>query len=486
MIPFPPWEPDKGPHSAVSTDYVRNAIPASNGWRAFKAFAATSVALASRPTGIIFARGADGFSNVIVGTNTAMYNAVVSSGLTTWADISKSGGYSNANWNFTQFGTKVIGVSRAIAPQVWDMDAGGLFADLGGSPPTAKYIATVGDFVVLANTADGTRRVQWSGQNNQAFWTVGQQSADYQVMPDGDEIMGIISVPGGARIFQRNAIRAMAFAPQSGFVFTFEVVTKERGAVAQNAIINIGRGDYLFLADDGFYRGDQGTPIGAEKVNRYFLDDVDQDSIETVRGAADFQNKTAWWEYRASTGDRRIIGYNWQLDRWSLLDLGATFYLVNGATSAFGISIDSIDDTLGNLETLDTTSLDSLSYTTGLVSFPAFNGSFALGYFNGPPVAATIRTQDVELTPGRRSFVRGFRLVADIDSDVSTTFTGRIDTRAYSGGPVTTGSTAASSAVTGLCPMRHDGRFHRFEVQTGASFRIAHGVDPEYMPAGQR
>lgn len=482
MIPFPPWEPDKGPYSGVSTNYVRNAIPASNGWRAFKTWEATSVALAARPTGVIYAKDTDGVSYVIVGTQTGLYQSVAGVGLTTWDDISKSGGYTQAQWQFTQFGTKVIGVSFGNPVQVWDVDSGGDFADLGGTPPDARYIASVGDFVVLANTEDGARRVQWSGQNNEAFWTVGQQSSDYQVFPDGDDITGIIAVPGGARVFQKNAIRTMIFAPSSGFVFTFDILTRERGAVAPNAIINIGRGDYLFLAEDGFYRGDAGTPIGAEKVNRYFLDDVDSEDIANVRGAADFQNKTAWWNYRTSTGEFRVIGYNWQLDRWTLLDLSENYFLVNGATSTFAPSIDSIDDTLGDLETLDGTSLDALSYSGGILTFSGFNSTFEFGAFSGDPMTATLRTQDVELSPGRRSYVRGFRLIAD----TATTFTGRVYTRDYASGARTSGTQATSSSVTGLCPLRSDARYHAFEVEVGTGFDLAHGIDAEYMTAGQR
>jgi len=482
LIPFPPWEPDKGPYSGVSTNYVRNAIPASNGWRPFKTWTAATQALAERPTGVIYAKNSEGISYVIAGTLSAIYRSVSNVGLTSWTDISAAGGYTQAEWQFTQFGSKIIGVSGLDAPQVWDVEVGGDFDDLGGTPPKALYIASVGDFVVLANTEDGTRRIQWSGQNNEGFWTVGQQSADYQVLPDGDDITGIIAVPGGARVFQQNAIRTMLFAPSSGFVFTFDILTRERGAVAPNAIINIGRGDYVFLAEDGFYRGDQGQPIGAEKVNRFFLDDVDQDDIANVRGAADFQNKTAWWNYRTNTGAFRIIGYNWQLDRWTLLDLSESYFIVNGVTSTFAPSIDSIDETFGNLEDLDDVSLDELSYSGGILTFSGFNSNYEFGTFSGDPVTATLRTQHVELSPGRRSFVRGFRLVGD----VNTTFSGRVYTQAYASGPSSTGTPATSSSVTGLCPLRSDARYHAFEVEVGTGFELAHGIDPEYSPAGQR
>lgn len=52
--------------------------------------------------------------------------------------------------------------------------AGNTFADLAGSPPKARRITVVGDFIVMGNLDEGgtqyPNRVRWSGFNNSEAW----------------------------------------------------------------------------------------------------------------------------------------------------------------------------------------------------------------------------------------------------------------------------------------------------------------------------
>lgn len=90
-----------------------------------------------------------------------------------------SNAYSAASfWDFTQYGETVIavngGTSGADTPQVITLGSAN-FADLGGSPPKAKTITTIKDFVVVGHTYDGTdgevgSRVRWSGISNSTSW----------------------------------------------------------------------------------------------------------------------------------------------------------------------------------------------------------------------------------------------------------------------------------------------------------------------------
>ena len=56
-------------------------------------------------------------------------------------------------------------------PQVFDLTSSSAFADLGGSPPQARYIAMVGRFVVLSGLLSTPYRIQWSGLNATTTWT---------------------------------------------------------------------------------------------------------------------------------------------------------------------------------------------------------------------------------------------------------------------------------------------------------------------------
>jgi len=44
----------------------------------------------------------------------------------------------------------VLAVEANSAPQVFDLTSSSAFADLGGSPPQARYIAVVGRFRLLS------------------------------------------------------------------------------------------------------------------------------------------------------------------------------------------------------------------------------------------------------------------------------------------------------------------------------------------------
>src|SRR5262249_46166167 len=62
--------------------------------------------------------------------------------------------------------------------------AGCGFADLGGSPPPARYVAVVNRFVVLSGMGTATPyRIQWSGLNAVTTWTPGVNSSDFQDLP---------------------------------------------------------------------------------------------------------------------------------------------------------------------------------------------------------------------------------------------------------------------------------------------------------------
>src|SRR6185437_15886397 len=73
----------------------------------------------------------------------------------TWTDVSLGAGSYAAvsasdQWQFVQYINFVIAVQANIAPQFFDLTASTAFGNLAGAPPQARYIAVVGDFVVLS------------------------------------------------------------------------------------------------------------------------------------------------------------------------------------------------------------------------------------------------------------------------------------------------------------------------------------------------
>src|SRR4030095_6201260 len=113
------------------------------------------------------------------------------------------------------------------------------------------------------------------------FWTVGERGSDVQLLPDGDEITGLFGAPKGAYVFQRNAQRTMSFNPASGYTFTIDVAHPTRGSLAPLSIVKVGPGDFVFLSQDGWFRGAGAncTPIGVERVDKWFFDSIDTEDL---------------------------------------------------------------------------------------------------------------------------------------------------------------------------------------------------------------
>ncbi|MDJ0933737.1 MAG: hypothetical protein QNJ43_26405, partial [Breoghania sp.] len=290
-----------------------NALPVKDGWGPLPSLEAYSQALPSRCLGAVYVRTAAGFFSVIAGTKTGLYR--LNATTLAWDDISGAGGPFNVadadRWSFARFGQLLVATQINNDPQVYDIDAGSNFAPMGGNPPRAKYAWAAGSFLVLGHLQGLPSRCQWCGLEDLSFWEVGKRGSDYQDLPDGEDITGGIPEPQGAVILQRRAIRQMRFMGGE-YTFGFTVINPARGCVAPHSIVQIRAGDYVYLTEDGFFRGSQGQAIGAERVDRTFLNLADLDDFALVRGVNDPIEKTVWWQFtRAGLATQNLIGYDW-------------------------------------------------------------------------------------------------------------------------------------------------------------------------------
>lgn len=484
-IPFVPWAPDLGPYSAVSTDDVQNVSPVANGWAPFHTLSEVSQSLGSQCFGATYYRTSGGVYGLIAGTKTKLYRYVDRT--SPWTDIS-SGVYSVPSgemWSFARFGPGVYATNISNPMQVYNVDSGGTFAPVAGSPPLAKYVWATGDFLTLGYLKDGATEapmdIMWSGVNDPTFWTVKQRGCDRQRLPDGGEVAGGFPVVGGARIIQRRAKRAMTFAPGSQYVFMVSLIDATHGSVAPLSIIPIGGGDYLYLSEDGFYRGDSHHPISVGRVKDHFFSEIDISYLPEVQGAVDPYRRNAWWRYLDQSGVYRLIGYNWELDRWTRTDTAAQV-LVTAVIP--GISPDSAT-TYGSPDSPTwPASMDSRFWKGGRPTFAAFTTDNKMKLFTGPNAAATVATPATELIPGSRAFCNGARLISD-----SPNHTIQVATADRHGGAETLGAPISPSSA-GFTPFRRSGRLHRFvaKIAEGEIWTHLHGIDVEGFigPDGQR
>lgn len=482
MTAFAPYEPDRTIYNPGASTNILNVIPVADGYGPMPDLVEYSSTLGAPCFGFTYVRSSTGSFSILAGTQTAI--KLLNPATLGWTDVSgASAPFSVADadrWSFARFGALLVAANIGDPIQVYNVDAPLAFSDLGGSPPPAKYVTVAGDFVMLGNIFAFPQRVRWSGVNDAAWWTSGERGSDFQDFPDGEDITGVFGDSVGAVVFQRKMIRVMTFDPASGFVFRTEVANPGRGSIAPLSIVQIGPRDFVYLCEDGFFRGLAGTPIGAERVDKTFLADINHADIPIVRGIADPFKKIVWWQYPDALGVNKLLGYNWQLDRWVPSDADVAEL---GTAVTAGYTLDAMD-ALGVLDDI-TIPLDSRFWVGGAPTFAAFTSDNTLALFAGLPLEATLTTADEQPTPGMRSFVspKGIRLLAD-----TNTATIKVTTSDFPGGTRTQGSAISPSSVTGMFPCRRSGLLFASEVTipAGTVWKHAIGLDYGAKPEGSR
>lgn len=480
MLAFSPFEPDKASFNPLASQQSVNALPVADGWGPMPSLIPYSDALPGACFGATIVRDSDGGFFIIAGTQDALYRLTG----TSWTNISgTSAPYSVADadrWQFARFGSQLIVTALGQSPQVLDVDLGGNFADLANAPE-AKFVCVAGDFVVFGHLLNEPYTVKWSGINDATFWTVGERGSDFQLLPDGDEITGLFGAPKGAYIFQRNAQRTMTFNPASGYTFTIDVAHPTRGSLAPFSIVQIGPGDFVFLSQDGWFRGSGAncTPIGAERIDKWFFNAIDTEDLAIVRCVADPFAKIVWAQYPIQAGGYTLHGYKWPLDRFCVAENAGITELVSLVTQA--ATIDSISDTIDSVDI----AIDSRFFKGGAPIFTGFTTDNVLAIFDGAPREATIATADLGLAEPQRAFVDTVRVYGD-----TINYTVKAGMRSYHGGAQTFTASNSPSSVTGLAPVRADAYLHQFivTVAAGAEWNNIVGIEPQppAVPTGDQ
>lgn len=342
------YRPDVSDLNQEYTRSVLNVFPRGDGYGPAKSFAELTDALPGNCRGSFFARNADGSVTVFAATETRLYQLDNTS--LEWVDVSKGAAdYSalstDALWQFAQFNAVVIAVQANTVPQAFTLGSSSAFADLGGSPPQAAYIAVVGRFVVLSGLLSFPRRVQWSGLNQILVWTSGVAYSDSQDLPDGGNTRGVVGGEFGV-IIQDSAIRRMTYQPGADVIFSIERLAQNIGTAFPYSLVE-AEGSIFLHTTKGFIMLDAGggmKAIGRERVDRTFLDDVDQTAPQLCIGAAKPGSNLVIWAYKqadfAGLGFNRALAYDVVLDRWSPLELSG-FHLASFAKP--GRTLESLD-----------------------------------------------------------------------------------------------------------------------------------------------
>ena len=240
------------------------------------------MAVASAALGCLACRGAYMARTLVnavaifAGTSSRLYKFA---SMASWTDFSKGAANYTALptddlWQFAQYGPNVYATNIGNPLQSCDVSSGTVFADVAGSPPKAKYLAVVGDFLMLGNTETSSREVRWSARNDPTSWTRYVKDADCQAFPDGGDVMGLSGFEQGGLIFQTEVVRHMQVRPDAA-IMEFHRVEASQGTLAPYSHHH-APGRCLLLRDKRIsadYR--QMAPaegIGANWIDDWFLD----------------------------------------------------------------------------------------------------------------------------------------------------------------------------------------------------------------------
>ncbi len=485
ILPIPEYKPDLADYVSDGTQTLANVMPRADGYGPFPDFTVFTSALAAACRGFFYARKNDGSILVFAGTSTKLYT--LSNTNFAWTDVSKAAGTYSAppstdQWQFAQFNNFVFAVQTNAAVQVFDLTSSTEFADLGGSPPQARYVAVVNRFLVLSGLGSSTPyRIQWSGFNAITTWTSETNQSDFQDFPDGGIVRGVAGGEYGV-VFQDSTVRRMIYAPGSPVVFQIERISEEKGIFAPLSIIR-GGDRVFFIGNDGFQMilpGGYPQPIGKEKIDRTFFDDVDSGNLQLCVGASDPKSSRVFWAYKSLSGSAglfdKVVCYDWALQRFSPITISGE-YLATLARP--GIALESLDSISGSLDAVPF-SLDDVS-TASLSQLSAVNAAHRLGFFTGANLEATMFTAE-KSEDGQRFRVRGFRPVTD-----ASTVYGAVRARETLQATPTDSSEVLINS-DGMVPTNVSTRYARgkLRVPVGTTWTYASGIEPKVVREGKR
>ena len=468
-ILFGEWLPDQPGIAGAVTDAV-NCFPVTNGYAPFKSEVDFSdnagqdliVSFAGKFGGqrTLFAAGA---------TNIFKFESADLS----LSPLTTTGYTAVSSWDVTQFGSKMIVANGQNTLQAYDLGSSTYFADLDASAPNAKYVTVVKDFVVAANVAGSESTVYWSDINDETDWTPATTSqSDSQVIPDGGDITGIAGGEYGL-IFLEHAIYRMTYSG-SPFFFQFDAITRTLGCISSGSIAQFGNVTY-FLADDGFYvcDGQSTKNIGAEKVNRWFFDNVIPSSItDGISSTIDPINRLVIWCFSNSFGGKNFLVYSIALDKWS--------YCTTDATSiSYGLTpnttLEELDTYSASIDALDTP-LDSPQWAGGGLLFIGVRGEKIIT-MTGENKTASIASGDIDT--GRSVITLARPLVDNGSGSVCVASRNLLsDVPEY-------GSYVAAD-YEGRVSLRSAGRYHRVKVQPSGNWEAVVGTEVDIATQGVR
>jgi len=464
---FKDWLPDQPDFGNPGLIEALNVIPVGDGTSGYEPYspiaalgAATTMG-STHPLNIvsILASSPGGGTPYVYSATLEgkIYQSVASAGIPTLL----SGSISTAATSLVQYNTLVFAATNAGGIYYQTTGASTTFNAAVGSPH-ASVLGVVGQFLVAGNISASPNvfphLLGWSSIANPTDWpTPGSDSA--LASQSGEQFLhmelgGITGIFGGDQwgiVLQQGGITRVTYIGGAD-VFQFDTLSAGIGMDYQNGAVKIGNQVY-FCCSKGFYSTD-GTslvPIGEEKINRWFITNiVNQSLLPQMQAAVDWTNKLIYWAFPGV--GTPIVTYNYETQRFTHATDSNLGGLVSGNVGSFA-----------------------------LLGIQGITQTGLLGKFNGTPGTATLVTGEAELTPGAYTRISGIKPLVGATTNAMVCSVGyRNDLQ--SSAVFDTDTT--QNARSGFADFRREARYQRARVKVTGTFTNALGLEFDAVPGG--
>jgi hypothetical protein len=504
-IAFGEYAPDLAPIANQGLTVARNTVTTATGYNGMQGLSNVSAfsALAERPRGGISVIDARGNPYNFAGTETKIYRHFeVTSDVSRVSGVDYNCGSFN-RWEFAIFGDIVIAVNLNDDSQYYTLGVSNTFEPIADvNAPRARHVGVVGAFLMLGNTFDITNggaenAIHWSAVADPFNWpatgsgTAVAVQSDRQVLEgDGGAVQAVATGSEVGAIFQERCIWRADYRG-GDVVFQLTRVEPQRGLLIEGLAVPFGR-QVFYCSEDGFYLFDytSSRPIGREKVNKTFFNDLDSAYLDRVTAVPDPDNERIWVSYpgrgNLNGTPNKLLIYDWGLDRWShgeqalelLVEATPAAVTLDTEAPGDGTDPDAVDGTDGSGNTL--LSFDARLANTGSVQMGAYDSTFRLSTFTGTDLDSVLETGRQEFAPGGRALVTMARpLVDDRDATIEISGVGKTNADDAFG-------LASKTDIDGDVPLRKDGRYHKFRVNIPGGFKNAIGLDVSFQRSSRR
>lgn len=331
IITFGEWLPDLPAFGNPGVLEAKNVLSGPLSYLPLPRLASTSAA--TFDTRVIGAwAGEDSSANVFayIGTAAKLYD--VRSGVITDRSGATYTTAATGRWEAVRFENKVIFTNLADPVQSITIGASANFADhfTSTAKPKFRHIGVIGNFLIGGHTGTSPNTIQWSSIGNSALMDQDADTqSDSQTIPQISRVTGIVSGVEYGLVFAPEGIFRITYVG-SPIVFDISPLETTRGTAIPGSIVSVGRKTF-FWSTEGIYvtDGTQVMPVGHNKVDRWLLDQLDNNNAHRVFAGIDYSVGTIRWIFPGESAvngapDQQLM-YNYVNDRFTYSDEAVDF-----------------------------------------------------------------------------------------------------------------------------------------------------------------